>query len=362
LIYRRWFFLVAVAAAIAMIGACLSYAKDADGMTTKVMLADKHRGAHIFGALDSANILQFKDRNIDWITLVSWADQKDYDSPQVSYGAHLPDNIMSTNQKWLEEIKLAHNAGFKVAIKPHIWIYEPTDGTWRSDIHPRTADWEQWSTSYRKFIFRWLDVAIAAEAEMFCIGTELTRVALERPIFWKQLIQDIRQVYNGKLTYAANWYESYEQIDFWSELDYIGVQAYFPLTDDESPTTKELSKGWQSHLAALSALHEKHKRPILFTEIGYKSTTDSAIRPWEWLDYSSEDDKQLSHATQANCYEAFFSTVWSQDWFAGAHLWQLRSDFQKGRGKSELDFTPQGKPAYEVIARGFGGAAPQHSQ
>ena len=87
--------------------------------------------------------------------------------------------------------------------------------------------------------------------------------------------------------------------------------------------------------------------------MGYKSTADSAIDPWEWIDYPSNLDKSYSTKTQANCYEAFFNTVWKKEWFAGVHIWQLRSDNVEDSGKNNLDFTPQGKPAENIIAKGF---------
>jgi hypothetical protein len=47
----------------------------------------------------------------------------------------------------------------------------------------------------------------------------------------------------GKLTYAANW-DKYDQVSFWDELDFIEIQAYFPLTAQTSPTAEEIKKGW----------------------------------------------------------------------------------------------------------------------
>ena len=46
-------------------------------------------------------------------------------------------------------------------------------------------------------------IAADAKAEMFCIGTELTRLSNQKPQFWQQLIQDIRMIYPGKIIYAA---------------------------------------------------------------------------------------------------------------------------------------------------------------
>ena len=129
-----------------------------------------------------------------------------------------------------------------------------------------------------------------------------------RDRFWVELIAELREVFSGELTYAANWYEEYENVSFWDQLDYIGVQAYFPLTKSDSPTTEQIIAGWQPHLKSLSEVQQKFSKPILFTELGYKSTPDSAKQPWNWLDYEDEMTIPVAEETQANCYDCLLYT------------------------------------------------------
>ncbi len=319
-------------------------------------IAAKQKGAHVFSRIDSADFDFLHRNNVEWVTLVSWGFQSDYDSPSV--GHHNGDSIMiqAHNANWLRRIKSVRAAGFKVFLKPHIWINAPTDGKWRSDIFPKNeADWKQWSENYRDFILRYATLAEQAQAEMFCIGTEFSRLSIEKPAYWRALIEEVRAVYSGKITYAANWYKEYENITFWEDLDYLGIQAYFPLVEAEYPTVEQLSEGWNKYLPIMKALHKKHKRPILFTEMGYKSTSDSAIRPWEWIDDEAvNQSKSFSAETQSNCYAAFFKEVWPKKWFAGVHIWQFREDYlEDSRGLNNLDFIPLGKPAEAIIAKGF---------
>jgi len=133
------------------------------------------------------------------------------------------------------------------------------------------------------------------------------------------------------------------------------VQAYFPLSEKKNPSTKELIKGWKRHISTLSKVHRRFNKPILFTEMGYKSTMDSAIEPWAWIRYDSEHPRSVSIETQANCYEAFFKVVWPKKWFAGVHIWQWRNPHHKSGGSTDLNFTPQQKPAENIIAKGFAG-------
>lgn len=312
----------------------------------------KQRGVHVFGHFDSINLQPFVRNNFEWITIVPYGAQKDFNTSIYARGNDLRRIRRDSVRK--SQIEVAHAAGFKVFLKPHIWLTEPSDGKWRSDIFPENEkDWKLWKKTYREFILRYAKIAEQKEVELFCVGTELSRLSVEKSDFWVDLIKEVRSIYSGKITYAANWYDEFEKITFWEELDFIGIQAYFPLTQNENPTIQQISEGWNQHLPAIKSIHEKYNRKILFTEMGYKSTSDSAVKPWDWIDYSSDSDKPVSTTTQVNCYQAFFDTVWNQEWFAGVHIWQMRSDFVKGRGKSDLDFTPQGKPAEGVIAKGF---------
>jgi len=320
-----------------------------------VSSAQKQRGAHVFGFIDSSNIQTVKPLNLEWMALVSWGFQDDYNSPDI--GHHNGDSvyIRASDSNWVKQIQLVRAAGYKVFFKPHVWVNEPTEGTWRSDIFPNDeTSWQSWQDSYRDFILRYARVAEKGGAEMFCIGTEFSRLTVEKPEFWENLIHEVREVYSGKITYAANWHDEYEKITFWDQLDYIGIQAYFPLTTETNPSVESIAKGWEKYLPAMEAIRKKYRRNILFTEMGYKSTANSADKPWEWIENPESSDAVFSAETQANCYRAFFKAVWNKPWFAGVYIWQVRSDFEGHNGKNDLDFTPQGKPAEAIIAREFG--------
>lgn len=316
---------------------------------------ERQRGAHIFGGLDTTSLQELKENNIEWITLVPFAGQADYDAPTLRYNrSNSPEDIENRNRRWVDQMKLSKDLGFKVFLKPHIWMHAPRDGKWRSDIYPSNEEnWKTWSDDYRAFILNYARLAQEAHADMFCIGTELTRLSSEKPEFWKGLIREVKNIYSGQLTYAANWYEEYESVSFWEELDFIGIQAYFPLTKNMEPSVLELKKAWDGIMPELSKVSQANQRPILFTEVGYKSSANAAIEPWAWIDYGGDDDLEQSDKTQANCYQAVFETLWRQEWFAGMHVWQWRSDHRDRRGKNHIDFTPQGKKAQEIISEGY---------
>jgi len=326
---------------------------------TKTSTLDKQKGAHLFGFRDSMNFQLLSQNNIEWVTLVPWGFQFDYDSQVMNHHNGDSLRILRRDSSWIRRIKLVRSKGFKVFVKPHVWLDEPSAGKWRSDIAPvNDENWALWKASYRDFMLRYAKIAEQTQAEMFCIGTEFSKLSVNKPTFWKEIIQEVRTIYSGKITYAANWYDEYEKITFWDDLDFIGIQAYFPLVKNKNPTVQQISKGWNKYLSHMESITKKYNRPILFTEMGYKSTADSAIKPWEWIDYSNRETKKESPETQANCYAAFFNTVWKKEWFAGVHIWQLRNDYEsdrseRRRNRVHLDFTPQGKIAEGVIAKGF---------
>ena len=142
------------------------------------------------------------------------------------------------------EIQNLHEIGFKVMLKPHIWIggHDLDPDNWRSkidfeDIEKR----EKWFDSYTKFILGEAELAQRTGVEMLVVGTELVGVS-KYTDDWKKLIDDVRKVYRGKLTYAAEGINA-KNIEFWYALDYIGIDAYFALTDKISPSLDELVEG-----------------------------------------------------------------------------------------------------------------------
>ena len=316
---------------------------------------EKQKGAHVFGRMDSASFDILYQNNIEWITLVTWGYQDRHDSP-IIYHNNIRDSsrLEKNNSELRIRINDMHDAGFKVFFKPHLWIVDHMNGKWRSDVYPTSeSDWKLWQHHYRNYILECAQIAEDTKVEMFCIGTELTRLTLEKPDFWNALIKDIRAIYTGSLTYAANWYKEYEEITFWDNLDYIGIQAYFPLVQINHPSVKQLSKGWNKHLGAIESVHKKYNRKILFTELGYKSSADSAIKPWAWPEKSESSKKLFSNETQANCFKAFFNTVWEKEWFGGVHIWKFSSYYKEDKENQDIYFNPQGKPAEEIIASAF---------
>jgi len=245
-----------------------------------------------------------------------------------------------------EQISIAHEAGFKVMVKPHVWVRG--DG-WPGEFKLDTEeDWTAWEDNYTRYILAYLQVADSLNVELFCIGTEFNQAIIQRPDFWKKLSSMCREKFKGKLTYAANW-DNYQHVNCWESLDYIGIDAYFPISDAKTPTLNQLRKGWLEPFEGLKELSERSDRPVLFTEYGYRSADFAAAGHWQ-LD---EKEQPVNLKAQENAYEALFTAFWNQPWFAGGFLWKWYPSHREAGGATDHDYTPQNKPAEGIILKWY---------
>ena len=190
---------------------------------------------------------------------------------------------------------------------------------------------------------------------MFSVGTEVDVVALARPEYWRALIAEVREVYDGQLTYAANW-DKYARIEFWDALDFVGVDAYFPLVGDDTPSIEELVEGWTPWREEIHQVAIRTGKPILFTEFGYRSMDGAAGKQWELPDGRRARGIEANPAVQASAYEALFRVWWDCPWFAGGFAWKWYAGSPSAEWTA-TDFSPQGKLAETVMASWYGGDA-----
>lgn len=232
----------------------------------------------------------------------------------------------------------ARALGLSSMLKPHLWVR----GSWPGEISMKNeADWQTWFRNYKAFILYYAQFAEENGMPLLCVGTELEKTS-HRENDWRAIITAVREVYSGKLTYAANFTE-YEKVAFWDALDYIGVQAYFPLAMGADPALTQLHQGWEKVLPTLENVSRDFEKPIMFTELGYCDTHDAAQEPWLWPNQRQETP--ISQEMQARCYQAFFEAVWDKPWFQGVYFWKW---YPRSRERIP-DFTPQNKLAQGVM-------------
>ncbi|WP_034062557.1 glycoside hydrolase family 113 [Lacinutrix jangbogonensis] len=283
--------------------------------------------------------------NANYATVMPFGFIKDLKNPEI---------IHNTDRQWFGESRAGvkqyaeslETKGIKIMIKPQIWVWR---GEFTGYIKMETEDdWQKLEKSYSSFILEYADLAQEINADIFCIGTELEQFVTNRPEYWNRLISEIKKVYKGKLTYAANW-DEFKRTPFWNQLDYIGVDAYFPVGESKTPTIEECLEGWKVHKPVIKGLADKYKKPILFTEYGYRSVDYAGKEPWK----SERSMNVVNFEAQNNTTKALFETFWEEEWFAGGFIWKWFIEDDKVGGENDSQFTPQNKPVEQIIKAHF---------
>lgn len=282
----------------------------------------------------------------DWISLIVTQYQDSISSTVIYSTTATP-----TDADLIHAITQAHDLGLKVMLKPHVDLAsDPTH--WRGQIGRgfTELEWNTWFTSYQDLVNHYAQLAQTHGADQFCVGTELS-ASESRETDWRAVIAGVRSRYGGPLTYAANHGDE-NNVTWWDAVDYIGVDAYYPLTEESDPTVAELKKAWQPRVSSLSTLAATWNKRILFTEIGYRSQDGTNRHPWDWQSGGIVDLEE-----QADTYQAALESVFNQPWFAGIYWWAWEADPFQG-GPCNDGYTPYDKPA-EAVLRSWYGAPPR---
>lgn len=291
-------------------------------------------------AIDSTNVLPIKSLGANWAATIPFAFMPSHTSPELSF---------DLDWQWIGEridgarnyVRELHAQGLSVMIKPQIWIGH---GTYTGEIRMASEDdWVKLEENYKKYLLAFANLATEEKVEMICIGTELKHFVTDRPDYWRMLISELRTIYAGKLTYAANW-DEYEDISFWGDLDFIGVDAYFPVSKKEKVSVSKLIKGWEPHKAKMDSVSVKFGRPILFTEYGYRSIGGCAVKPWDYSDAGEQNEK-----CQAVALHALYHVFWEDEKYCGGFLWKWYPDHKSAGGPSNKMFTVQNKKAQKTV-------------
>lgn len=290
-----------------------------------------------YGSPASAESLrELKTLGVNWISITPFGFHRG--EPAISFGGS---RVWETDESLAAVTKQAHELGLKVMLKPHVWGRgELSMETWTD------AQWRAWFDDYRRFVEHYATIARDAKVDAFSIGNE-QKVSSRNEQEWRAIIARVRAIYKGPVTYGANWDEVFD-VKFWDALDFIGVSAYFPLVDSPGPTRQELVAAWQPWLEKLEALSGEWQKPVVFTEIGYRSSDHAAWRQWEL-----KRDAPVNLDAQRAAYEAFFEAVWPQPWFGGAYPWKWQS-YPNHSGPQNNDYFLDNKPAEEVVRARYG--------
>jgi glycosyl hydrolase family 113 len=272
----------------------------------------EEKGYGTAASLDS--LRELRRLGVDSIAITPFGFQRFRTDTKIVWVGNGGSWIGETDDRLRAVTRQAHGLALTVMLKPHLWLRPPE---WPGSIDHRTEPrWKAWFASYREFILHYARLAEEVRAESFSVGNELV-LTTPRERDRRKIIGAVRRVYHGRVTYGANL-DEFADVPFWDARDFIGISAYFPLTKERSPSVETMIRAWQPIAEELARLSARTRRPIGFTELGYRSSDYAAAKPWE------HGGSSLNLKLQADAFEAFFLSIWPRRWFGGVYIWKCR--------------------------------------
>jgi hypothetical protein len=284
----------------------------------------------------------------NWVSLTPFGRVADVHPTGIAMSFEAP---FTQNRKAVATaVAQAHAEGLRVLLVPHLWV---ESGEWRGFIDPGSDPaWKAWAHAYEQFVTNWATIAEQAHVDLLAVGIELRRwVTLERASSFQSVIKHVRSVYKGPLTYAANWDDAEDTV-IWGELDFIGINAFYPLAEHPNASFEEMRGAAMARTSRANELAKRWGKPIVFTEFGYTTRKDAALRPWEWPEALS--DVVIDQRSQAQAYRALLAAAIEQPWFGGLFVWRVYADPDDVTQEPEFGFSFRGKLAELELRDAFG--------
>lgn len=308
----------------------------------------ENSGNNGYGTASSAESLDhLAALGTEWVSITPFGFMSTTNDTRVrgEHDSEIPDGAES-KQRLVQVVAQARQHQLKIMLKPHIWI---RGGAWRGAIQPYDArgklDWQTWWDSHDAWILYYAEIARELEVEALVVGLELHTAVQAHPERLRALAESVREIYPGHITYAANWNEPVPQ-DVWKSLDSVGVQFYPPLVSEQGAYDEaEARSTMRKHLDAWSRLARRIDRPLVLTEVGYRSADIAFSHPNAWPEkFEGKTDERR----QKKAYKLLFEEVANTPNLKGIFLWKY---FTNARTDEEgpSGFSPRGKQAEAVV-------------
>ncbi|WP_443592175.1 glycoside hydrolase family 113 [Agromyces atrinae] len=281
-----------------------------------------------------ASMEAMADHAVTWTAIAYAAEQATAFSTDIPFDQ--PPTV--TDDEIVGAIRSAKARGMKVVLKP---VVNCADGTWRAHIGffdwdvPNEPSWSDWFASYTAFILHAAALAEAEGCEMLCIGCEMVR-ADGQEAHWRRLIERVREVYSGLVTYNCDKYQE-DHVTWWDAVDVISSSGYYPIDT------------WQQHLDRIEKVVVASGKPFFFMEAGCPSRTGSADLPNDWA-----LPGEPSGAEQLQYYEVMLDACRERPWVGGLMLWDWPADlYALEDAAGNDDYCPYGKPAGDYLRSAY---------
>ncbi|MGO8947838.1 MAG: glycoside hydrolase family 113 [Ktedonobacterales bacterium] len=263
----------------------------------------------------------------------------------------------------------------------------------------------QWFDNYAAFAVHYAQMSQQYHLPFFIFGSDLTSVSYDtagtgisndphgienvpgetctnptgrRDCEWRHVIHALRQSiytelsknqtetgasYTGKLIYEASWSAApqaqtdgatapeYMSIPWWDAVDYIGIDAEFPLTPEGADVpVNDLEAAWNGQTTTygaggsgdvvgnLESLSQKFQKPILFTTAGYDSAAGAN---------TGQPTSNPDQGEQLFDMQALLETFEGQSWWDGV-FWS--ADYPIAPRSSQPDWTISSNWAGDTLA------------
>ncbi len=339
-------------------------------------------------------VSEYNDYHMNAAVIQITADQDNTYSTSLSYKSTDQGNVDSLPDQDIEQaITDAQAAGLTPILSLNVLLTTPIDGStsptaignlWyntpggASILGAETATAEhEWIDSYTSYAVHYAQLSQKYHLPYFIFGNDLLNITTDtkntaqgsigaagspgdkftcagrRDCEWRHVINAIKSAtyvdyqgtqqtgggYQGKLIYGASWSgdlngsapTEFEHITWWDAVDFLGVDAGFPLTSDVAdvavPTLIDAWNGKKDNLplanqgdivSRLGAMYTKFKKPILFTSAGYASAPGANNNPQDTAP-TTRDDLEQEHDMEA-LLKAFSQQA--APWFAGV-IWSF---------------------------------------
>lgn len=272
---------------------------------------------------------------------------------------HTSSHVFSASPKTstIVDIEIAIGDARDHNLEPMLKIHVDAHGSWRAMLYPEHA--EEWFNNYEKLLIPYLQLAQQNNISIVCIGCEYISATQSKfTYYWERLIERLRKHYNGALTYGANFnplgsngllQPEFEQVEFWNHLDYIGIDAYFPLTKESgesAPSLEIATSAMKESLQPIFDLAKDVQRPVIFTEFGIPSVQGALAKPWAFEHLSNHTSAVQDQSIQALYYHAVLQSLQHNPQCAALYWWNWESVVTESE---HVNFTPRGKNAAAIL-------------
>ena len=283
-------------------------------------------------------------------------------------------------QRLAEMVNQIHAQGLKVNLKPHI-----LGADWVKRLPKTNRAFFKW---YTKSIVKTARLAEENDIEILTFGTELSNESVSIAPWigitekyekeWDKLIDKIRAVYSGKLSYAANslprieW-NVYENVVFWDRMDIIGIDLYptWLVDGDRNPSVAKIVRAWhksyyngdqwKKHIRQWKEKNYPEKFLIL-SEMAFPSWDGAVNLPFVGTCNLADEpflgkfryNRKPSLKDQRDQIRGFHSAFRNEDWLDGVDyfLWYWGLENHPDYGPCSYNLTGPGRAAStKLIAR-----------